>query len=96
MHYRREDEGYGDWALHASLVETQETIAFAYLLTVLLFARSTDAPGHKGVSAFLVPAGQSAEFEARVERCASRLAPRACEVTLTGPWPPSALGPELA
>jgi exopolysaccharide biosynthesis polyprenyl glycosylphosphotransferase len=30
----------GDWALHASLVETQETIAFAYLLTVLLFARS--------------------------------------------------------
>lgn len=39
-------------------------------------------------AAFLVPAGQSGDFEARVERCASRLAPRACEVTLTGPWPP--------
>lgn len=39
-------------------------------------------------AAFLVPAGQSGEFEARVERCASRLATRACEVTLTGPWPP--------
>ena len=39
-------------------------------------------------AAFLVPSGQSGEFEARVERCATRLAPRACEVTLTGPWPP--------
>lgn len=39
-------------------------------------------------AAFLVPSGQSGEFEARVERCAARLAPRACEVTLTGPWPP--------
>jgi Gas vesicle synthesis protein GvpL/GvpF len=39
-------------------------------------------------AAFLVPTGLSGEFEARVERCAARLAPRACEVTLTGPWPP--------
>jgi hypothetical protein len=39
-------------------------------------------------AAFLVPTGQSGEFETRVERCAARLAPRACEVTLTGPWPP--------
>jgi exopolysaccharide biosynthesis polyprenyl glycosylphosphotransferase len=31
---------YGDWAWHASAVESRETIAFAYLLTVLLFARS--------------------------------------------------------
>jgi exopolysaccharide biosynthesis polyprenyl glycosylphosphotransferase len=31
---------YGDWAWHASSVETRETIAFAYLVTVLLFARS--------------------------------------------------------
>jgi hypothetical protein len=39
-------------------------------------------------AAFLVPAQSDAEFEAIVERCASRLAPRACDVTLTGPWPP--------
>ncbi|HEV2855545.1 MAG TPA: GvpL/GvpF family gas vesicle protein [Thermoanaerobaculia bacterium] len=39
-------------------------------------------------AAFLVPAERGGDFEARVERCASRLAPRACEVTLTGPWPP--------
>ena len=31
---------YGDWAWHASAVETRDTIAFAYLVTVLLFARS--------------------------------------------------------
>ncbi|MGH2948632.1 MAG: sugar transferase [Solirubrobacteraceae bacterium] len=31
---------FGDWAWHASYVESRETIAFAYLLTVLLFARS--------------------------------------------------------
>jgi exopolysaccharide biosynthesis polyprenyl glycosylphosphotransferase len=30
----------GEWAVHASYVESRETIAFAYLLTVLLFARS--------------------------------------------------------
>lgn len=39
-------------------------------------------------AAFLVPAGKAGDFEALVERCAARLAPRACEVTLTGPWPP--------
>jgi exopolysaccharide biosynthesis polyprenyl glycosylphosphotransferase len=30
----------GEWAWHASAVETRDTIAFAYLVTVLLFARS--------------------------------------------------------
>jgi hypothetical protein len=39
-------------------------------------------------AAFLVPTQRGAEFEAIVERCAARLAPRACDVTLTGPWPP--------
>jgi hypothetical protein len=39
-------------------------------------------------AAFLVPRERSADFEAIVERCAARLAPRACDVTLTGPWPP--------
>jgi hypothetical protein len=39
-------------------------------------------------AAFLVRAGDGADFEAVVERCAARLAPRGCEVVLTGPWPP--------
>jgi hypothetical protein len=39
-------------------------------------------------AAFLVPQARSAEFETAVERCASRLAPQGCDVTLTGPWPP--------
>lgn len=39
-------------------------------------------------AAFLVPTGNGVDFEARVERCAARLATRGCEVTLTGPWPP--------
>jgi hypothetical protein len=39
-------------------------------------------------AAFLVSRERGAEFEAIVERCAGRLAPRACDVTLTGPWPP--------
>ncbi|HEY0512958.1 MAG TPA: GvpL/GvpF family gas vesicle protein [Thermoanaerobaculia bacterium] len=39
-------------------------------------------------AAFLVSVQRGAEFEAIVERCAARLGPRACDVTLTGPWPP--------
>ena len=39
-------------------------------------------------AAFLVPSRRGAEFEALVERGSARLAPRGCEVTLTGPWPP--------
>lgn len=39
-------------------------------------------------AAFLVPQPRGEAFEAIVERCAARLAPRACDVTLTGPWPP--------
>jgi exopolysaccharide biosynthesis polyprenyl glycosylphosphotransferase len=31
---------YGDWAWHASYLEARHTIAFGYLVTVLLFARS--------------------------------------------------------
>src|ERR671914_2653441 len=30
----------GDWAWHASFVETKQSVAFAYLVTALLFARS--------------------------------------------------------
>jgi hypothetical protein len=39
-------------------------------------------------AAFLVPTEKSADFETLVERCAARLFPRACDLTLTGPWPP--------
>jgi hypothetical protein len=39
-------------------------------------------------AAFLVSASRGGDFEAAVERCAGRLAPQACDLTLTGPWPP--------
>jgi hypothetical protein len=39
-------------------------------------------------AAFLVPETRAAGFEAAVERCAARLGGQACELTLTGPWPP--------
>ncbi|MFL6192960.1 MAG: GvpL/GvpF family gas vesicle protein [Thermoanaerobaculia bacterium] len=39
-------------------------------------------------AAFLVPTAGTPGFEAIVERIATRLAERACEVILTGPWPP--------
>jgi hypothetical protein len=39
-------------------------------------------------AAFLVAGERGAAFEAAVERCAGRLAPRGCDLTLTGPWPP--------
>lgn len=38
--------------------------------------------------AFLVRSAQVASFETIVDRWAKRLAEQACEVTLTGPWPP--------
>lgn len=38
--------------------------------------------------AFLVPADLAGEFERTVGRWAERLAGQACEMTLTGPWPP--------
>lgn len=39
-------------------------------------------------AAFLVRSDRVADFEAAVQRCAERLADSACEVTLSGPWPP--------
>ena len=38
--------------------------------------------------AFLVRSEQTAGFERTVDRWAKQLSERACEVTLTGPWPP--------
>lgn len=37
---------------------------------------------------FLVRKGRVGDFEAAVDSCARRLAALACDVTLTGPWPP--------
>lgn len=64
-----------------------------------LAGRATEArrrqpePGEVGArllldAAFLVPAGEGEAFAAEVERLAEQLAEWACEVTLTGPWPP--------
>ena len=64
-----------------------------------LASRSVEArrrqpePGEVGArllldAAFLVPAGEDEAFDAAVQRLAERFAERACEVTLTGPWPP--------
>jgi hypothetical protein len=39
-------------------------------------------------AAFLVPQGDGAGFEEAVRRWADHLAEHACELTLTGPWPP--------
>jgi Gas vesicle synthesis protein GvpL/GvpF len=64
-----------------------------------LAARASEArrrqpePGETGArllldAAFLVPSDQGEAFEAEVRRLAERLAVHACDVTLTGPWPP--------
>ncbi len=50
--------------------------------------REPAAPALLLDGAFLVRDGAAAEFESIVARWASRFAERACEVTLTGPWPP--------
>lgn len=39
-------------------------------------------------AAFLVPKGDGEGFEAAVQRWADQLAEHACDLTLTGPWPP--------
>ncbi len=39
-------------------------------------------------AAFLVPEERTEEFERAVQAVSERLAASACEVTLTGPWPP--------
>lgn len=55
--------------------------------------RRQPEPGEAGArllldAAFLVPSEEGEAFEAEVQRVASRLAGKACEVILTGPWPP--------
>ncbi len=55
--------------------------------------RRQPEPGEAGArllldAAFLIPAGEGEDFAAEVQTLAERLAGRACDVTLTGPWPP--------
>ena len=55
----------GEWAWHTSLEEARNTIAFAYLVTVLLFARSglyaerAAAAGHRADRLLAVPGRRS-------------------------------------
>lgn len=67
------DEVFSDLAGHASESRRREPVAASPLLLD---------------GAFLVRSGQAAGFEKTVDRWAKGLAERACEVTLTGPWPP--------
>lgn len=55
--------------------------------------RHEPVPGEAGArllldAAFLVPKGDGEPFEESVRRWAGHLAGHACELTLTGPWPP--------
>jgi len=70
------DRAYEELASHAAAARRREPV-----------------PGEAGArllldAAFLVPKGDGEPFEESVRRWADRLAAHACEVTLTGPWPP--------
>ena len=78
----------------ATRLRTEADEAFAELSAAAAEAVRREAPTPEAGArmlldaAFLVPEDGAAEFERVVARCAERLAHRACEVTLTGPWPP--------
>jgi hypothetical protein len=70
------DRAYEDLAGHAFAARRREPV-----------------PGEAGArllldAAFLVPKGDGEPFEESVRRWAGHLAGHACELTLTGPWPP--------
>jgi hypothetical protein len=70
------DRAYEDLAGHAVAARRRESV-----------------PGEAGArllldAAFLVPKGDGEPFEESVRRWADHLAGHACELTLTGPWPP--------
>jgi hypothetical protein len=78
----------------AARLRTEADEAFAELSAEAAEAVRREAPTPEAGArllldaAFLVPESHTAEFEGAVARCAERLTARACEVTLTGPWPP--------
>jgi hypothetical protein len=73
------DQAYDELASHAVAARRHEPVA--------------GGGGEAGArllldAAFLVPKGDGDGFEAAVQRWADHLAGHACELTLTGPWPP--------
>jgi hypothetical protein len=75
----------------AARLRAEADTAFGELSQPAAGAVRRDPAGPDGLlldAAFLVPEARAADFEAAVERCAARLGTQACELTLTGPWPP--------
>ncbi len=77
----------------AARVRAEVERAFEELAEGAAEARRREPPGEATSrllldAAFLVPREGSEAFEAAVQRWSDELAGRACEVTLTGPWPP--------
>lgn len=70
------DRAYEELARHAAEARRREPVAGEAGARLLLDA------------AFLVPREDGERFEEAVARWADQLAGQACEVTLTGPWPP--------
>jgi methylase of polypeptide subunit release factors len=70
------DRAYEELARHAAEARRREPVAGEAGARLLLDA------------AFLVPREDGESFEEAVARWADRLAGQACEITLTGPWPP--------
>lgn len=67
------DEAFAELAAHATESRRRATVSPSPLLLD---------------GAFLVRTGDARDFEQAVGRWAERLAASACELTLTGPWPP--------
>jgi len=71
------EEAFDELARHAAASRRREPPALA-------------EPGPRLLldAAFLVPVAEAESFERAVQTVAERLAAHACQVTLTGPWPP--------
>jgi hypothetical protein len=70
------ERAYADLARHAAAARRHQPVPGEGAARLLLDA------------AFLVPKGDGQPFEEAVRRWADLLATHACELTLTGPWPP--------
>jgi hypothetical protein len=70
------DEAFAELSRHADAARRREPVTAESGLRLLLDA------------AFLVPGAVPESFERAVQAVAERLAASACELTLTGPWPP--------
>lgn len=90
---RKKAEHEGARALSGQ-VRAEVSRAYAGLAEHAVAARRHEpVPGEAGArllldAAFLVPKGDGEGFEEAVRRWADHLAAHACELTLTGPWPP--------